>query len=48
GPGVVSRIYTDLAVVDVTPAGFRVVELAPGITFAEVEEKTGAQILPPG
>ena len=47
GPGVVSRIYTDLAVVDVTPAGFRVVELAPGITFAQVEEKTGAPILPP-
>ena len=46
GPGVVSRIYTDLAVVDVTPAGFRVVELAPGITFAQVEEKTGAPILP--
>ena len=48
GPGVVSRIYTDLAVVDVTPAGFRVVELAPGITFEEVESKTGAPILPPG
>ena len=47
GPGVVSRIYTDLAVVDVTPDGFRVVELAPGITFEEVESKTGAPILPP-
>ncbi len=30
GPGVVSRIFTDLAVVDVTPAGFQLVELAPG------------------
>jgi len=48
GPGVVSRIFTDLAVVDVTPEGFKVVELAPGITFEEVEEKTGAPILPPG
>ena len=47
GPGVVSRIFTDLAVVDVTPEGFRVVELAPGITFEEVESKTGAPILPP-
>jgi 3-oxoacid CoA-transferase subunit B len=47
GPGVVSRIYTDLAVVDVTPGGFRVVELAPGISFEEVEEKTAAPILPP-
>ncbi len=46
GPGVVSRIYTDLAVVDVTPDGFRVVELAPGVSFDEVEKKTGAPILP--
>jgi 3-oxoadipate CoA-transferase beta subunit len=47
GPGVVSRIFTDLAVVDVTPDGFQVVELAPGISFEEVERKTGAPILPP-
>jgi 3-oxoacid CoA-transferase subunit B len=47
GPGVVSRIYTDLAVVDVTPDGFRVAELAPGVTFEEVEQKTGTMILPP-
>lgn len=46
GPGVVSRIYTDLAVVDITPDGFRVVELAPGVSFDEVKEKTGATILP--
>ena len=46
GPGVVSRIYTNLAVVDVTPNGFQVVELAPGITFEEVEKNTGASILP--
>jgi len=47
GPGVVSRIFTDLAVVDVTADGFRVAELAPGIHFEEVREKTGAAILPP-
>ena len=47
GCGVVSRIFTDLAVVDVTPEGFRIVELAPGIEFAEVEAKTGTRILPP-
>jgi len=46
GPGVVSRIYTNLAVVDVTPDGFQVVELAPGVTFDEVEKSTGASILP--
>lgn len=47
GVGVVSRIFTDLAVVDVTPDGFRVAELAPGVTFEEVEQKTGAPVLPP-
>ena len=47
GPGVVSRIFTDLAVVDVTAGGFRVAELAPGISFEEVRDKTGAAILPP-
>jgi 3-oxoadipate CoA-transferase beta subunit len=48
GVGVVSRIFTDLAVIDVTSRGFQLVELAPGITFEEVEGKTGAPILPPG
>ncbi len=47
GPGVVSRIYTNLAVVDVTPAGFQVIELAPGVTFEQVRSRTGASILPP-
>jgi 3-oxoadipate CoA-transferase, beta subunit len=46
GAGVVSRIFTDLAVVDITDEGYRVVELAPGVTFEEVQEKTGAPILP--
>ena len=46
GQGVVDRIYTDLAVIDVTPEGFRVVELAPGIEFEHVEERTGAPLLP--
>jgi 3-oxoadipate CoA-transferase beta subunit len=47
GPGVVSRIFTNLAVVDVTSNGFQVVELAPGVTFEDVEKSTGAAILPP-
>jgi 3-oxoacid CoA-transferase subunit B len=42
--GVVSRIVTDLAVVDVTPAGFALVECAPGVTPDEVREKTGAPL----
>ena len=47
GPGVVSRVFTNLAVVDVTPGGFQVVELAPNVTFDDVEQHTGATILPP-
>ncbi|MEN8040316.1 MAG: 3-oxoacid CoA-transferase subunit B [Actinomycetota bacterium] len=44
--GVVSRIFTDLAVIDVTEEGFQLVELAPGVDFAYVEERTGAPLLP--
>ncbi len=46
GAGVVSRIYTDLAVIDITPVGFRVHRLAPGVTFEEIAAKTGAALLP--
>lgn len=46
GRGVVNRIYTDLAVIDVTPEGFRVVELHPGVDFQAVQERTGAPLLP--
>ena len=44
GAGVVGRIITDLCVLDVTPTGFELVELAPGVTLEEVQAKTGAQI----
>lgn len=46
GKAVVSRIYSDLAVIDVTPEGFRLVELAPGVDFAYVQERTGCKLLP--
>jgi 3-oxoacid CoA-transferase subunit B len=45
GVGVVDRIITDLAVLDVTPKGLKVVELAPGVNFGELQEKTGATLL---
>lgn len=44
GRKVVSRIYTDLAVIDVTPEGLELLELAPGVTLEEVREKTGAPL----
>lgn len=45
GQGVVSRVYTDLAVVDVTPEGFRLLEIAHGVTEEEVRRNTGARLL---
>ncbi len=46
GLRVVNRVYTDLAVIAVTPEGFQLVELAPGVDFDTVQERTGAQLLP--
>ncbi|WP_240497681.1 MULTISPECIES: 3-oxoacid CoA-transferase subunit B [unclassified Thioclava] len=47
--GRVARIYTDMAVVDVTDQGFALVELAAGISEAEIREATGAPLaLPQG
>jgi 3-oxoacid CoA-transferase subunit B len=45
GLGVVNRIVTDLAVMDVTPAGLKVVELAPDVTFASLQAQTGVTLL---
>lgn len=44
GCRVVNRIYTNLAVVDVTPAGLVVRQLAPGVDLAAVQAKTGAPL----
>ncbi len=42
GVGVVNRIITDLCVLDITPQGLKLVELAPGVTQDEVQSRTGA------
>jgi 3-oxoacid CoA-transferase subunit B len=44
GRGVVQRIITDLAVLDVTPDGLRLVELAPGVTVDDVRSATEPEI----
>ncbi|AJP57920.1 succinyl-CoA--3-ketoacid-CoA transferase [Pandoraea vervacti] len=44
GVGVVNRIITDLGVIDITPDGLKVVELAPGVTKEEISQKTGAPL----
>ena len=45
GVGVVNRVITDLAVMDVTPEGLKLVELAPGVTAGELAEKTGVPFI---
>jgi 3-oxoacid CoA-transferase subunit B len=44
GLGVVDRIITDLAVMDVTPDGLKLIETAPGVTVAQVQELTGVPL----
>ncbi len=45
GLGVVDRIITDLAVMDVTPQGLKVIELAPGVTLELLQSKTGVKLI---
>ncbi len=44
GKAVIDRIITDLAVIDVTPQGLKVVELAPGVTMEALQAKTGCKL----
>ncbi|MDF1706140.1 MAG: 3-oxoacid CoA-transferase subunit B [Aeromicrobium sp.] len=45
GRGVIQRIITDLCVLDITPPGLRLVELAPDVTEDEVRDKTEPPLL---
>lgn len=46
--GVVKRVYTNLAVLDVTPRGFEVLDMAPGLTFEALQARTDAKLYWPG
>jgi 3-oxoadipate CoA-transferase beta subunit len=45
-PGVVDRIYTNLAVIDIGPGGFHLKELAPGVEYEYVREHTDGNLVP--
>ena len=47
GAGVVSRIYTDLAILDVRDGELRVAELAPGVDFATLQRHTEVNLVIP-
>ena len=42
--GVVKRVYTNLAVLDVTEQGFVVLDMAPGLTFEALQSRTDAKL----
>ncbi len=44
GAGVVNLVVTDLGVFDITPEGFVVAEVAPGVTLDEITAKTEAKL----
>ena len=46
GVGCVSRIYTDLAVIDVTAQGFKLVESVAGLSLAELNSLSNLSIAP--
>ncbi len=45
GVACVSRIYTELAVLEITPAGVRVVEMAPGIDIETLQARTAVPLI---
>jgi 3-oxoacid CoA-transferase subunit B len=44
----VKRIVTDLAVLDVTPQGFKLIERAPGVTVGEIIRATEGKLIVEG
>ena len=44
----VKRIVTEIAVLDVTPQGFKLLESAPGISVDEIKAKTAGKLIVEG
>lgn len=45
GVGCVDRVVSDLAVMDITPEGFKLIERAPGVSINEIREKTEGRLV---
>ena len=48
GVGCVKKIVTELAVLDITPAGFKLIERAPGVSVEEIKAKTAGKLIVEG
>ncbi len=45
GVGCVKKVVSDLGVFDITPEGFKCIELAPGVTVDEIKAKTAGRLV---
>jgi 3-oxoacid CoA-transferase subunit B len=41
----VKRIVTEIAVLDITPQGFKLLERAPGVSVEEIKAKTAGKLI---
>ena len=48
GVGCVKKVVSDLAVLDITPEGFRLLERAPGVSVEEIRQKTAGKLVVEG
>jgi 3-oxoacid CoA-transferase subunit B len=48
GVGCVKKVVTELAVLDITPEGFKLLERAPGISVDEIRNKTAGRLIVEG